>query len=126
MEEALCKPPVQSSCRSVRARIFPPPRPSLLSWLSFVSFFSRGLKKDLAAREGEVESATRGIPEFHELRRRVENVGASIILVGIERREFIVVVGLVEHAAVAGVRSARKARRGNYTAPGRPIELDNG
>jgi len=31
----------------------------------------------------------RGIPEFHELRRRVENVEAPAVLVGIKRREFV-------------------------------------
>lgn len=80
----------------------------------------RGLKKDLAAREGGVESARRGIPEFHELRRRVDNVGASIILVGIERRIHSLVVGLVGRAAVEDVWRAQGKREGETT----PLRAD--
>jgi len=53
----------------------------------------------------------RGIPEFHELRRRVENIEAPVVL--------------VPRGGAAGVRRAWKARRGKLHWSGqRAIELD--
>lgn len=56
-----------------------------------------------------MESARRGIPEFHELRRRAENVGASVTLVGMER-------GIHSSGGFGGARSGgsggRRGRRG--------------